>query len=199
VDSEAVLAILEMIEGDEGTDARWRLALRGADMLLSDLGLEGEAKLAVLGQMRESFGREFGMGKGLRVQLDQKFRAERKSLDALLDPANDETSFLAPGLMVLRRRSQANAPLIAELERLESEGRLTASRAQLAPSFVHMHVNRMIRSAARAHELAIYDLLYQLHQSRAARERGRAAAKPPKEKPPKDSPNAEAEPVAAET
>ncbi|HYG65340.1 MAG TPA: lantibiotic dehydratase [Thermoanaerobaculia bacterium] len=192
VDSEAVLAILEMIEGDEGTDARWRLALRGADMLLSDLGLQDEAKLAVLGQMRESFGREFGMGKGLRVQLDQKFRAERKSLDALLDPANDETSPLAPGLMVLHRRSQANAPLVAELERLEAEGRLTVSRAQLAPSFVHMHVNRMIRSAARAHELAIYDLLYQLHQSRAARARGKSAGKPAKGAP-------KAESVAAET
>lgn len=201
VDSEAVLAILEMIEGDEGTDARWRLALRGADMLLSDLGLVEEAKLAVLGQMRESFGREFGMGKGLRVQLDQKFRAERKSLDALLDPANDETSPLAPGLMVLRRRSEANAPLVAELARLESEGLLNASRAQLAPSYVHMHVNRMIRSAARAHELAIYDLLYQLHQSRAARARGKAAGRPPKGKPPKDRPATEpdAEAVAAET
>jgi thiopeptide-type bacteriocin biosynthesis protein len=126
--------------------------------------------------MKESFGREFGMGKGLRVQLDQKFRAERKSLDALLDPANDETSPLAPGLAVLHQRSQTQAPLLAELARLEGEGRLNATRADLAPSLVHMHVNRMIRSAARAHELAIYDLLFQLHQSRAARERGRAKA-----------------------
>jgi thiopeptide-type bacteriocin biosynthesis protein len=178
-DSEAVLRILEMIEGDEGSDARWRLALRGADLWLAELGLDGEAKLAVLGRMRESFGREFGMGKGLRVQLDQKFRAERKSLDALLDPANDEASPLAPGFAVLKRRSEAVAPVLAELERLEKAGRLTATRAELAPSFVHMHVNRMIRSAARAHELAIYDLLYQLHQSRAARMRGRQAAPEP--------------------
>ena len=31
-DSEAVLAILEMLEGDEGADVRWRLALRGIDL-----------------------------------------------------------------------------------------------------------------------------------------------------------------------
>ena len=37
IDSEAVLAILEMLEGDEGADLRWRLALRGIDMLLGDL------------------------------------------------------------------------------------------------------------------------------------------------------------------
>ncbi len=41
-----------------------------------------------------------------------------------------------------------------------------------------MHVNRMIRSAARAHEMVLYDFLYLLHESRAARERkgGRAAS-----------------------
>ena len=42
--------------------------------------------------------------------------------------------------------------------------------ADLAPSFIHMHVNRMIRSAARAHELVLYDF-HQLHESRAARAR----------------------------
>ncbi len=171
IDSEAVLAILEMIEGDEGTDARWRLALRGTDMLLDDLGLDAAAKVQVLGNLGLSFGREFGGGKGLRVQLDQKFRAERKGLEALLDPANDESSPLEPGLAVLRQRSQRMAPLMAELGRLETEGRLTDTRLGLSPSFVHMHVNRMIRSAARAHELVIYDLLHQIHQSRAARAR----------------------------
>ena len=34
-----------------------------------------------------------------------------------------------------------------------------------------MHVNRLIRSAARAHELVLYDLLYQEYAARAARER----------------------------
>ena len=34
-----------------------------------------------------------------------------------------------------------------------------------------MHVNRFIRSAQRAHELVLYDFLYLLYESRAARER----------------------------
>ncbi len=41
-----------------------------------------------------------------------------------------------------------------------------------------MHINRMIRSAARAHELVLYDFLYQLHESRAAR--ARKGARPEK-------------------
>ncbi|HXU45266.1 MAG TPA: lantibiotic dehydratase, partial [Thermoanaerobaculia bacterium] len=34
-DSDACLAIVETLEGDEGADARWRLALRGTDLILS--------------------------------------------------------------------------------------------------------------------------------------------------------------------
>lgn len=170
-DSEAVLAIVEMLEGDEGADVRWRLALRGIDMLLTDLGLEGEERMRTLRGMKEGFAREFGGGKGLRVQLDQRFRKEGRSLVPLLDPAGDETSDLAPALAVLRRRSERLAPLCAELRAREAAGRLNQSIADLAPSFIHMHVNRLIRSAGRAHELVLYDFLYQLHESRAARAR----------------------------
>ncbi len=171
VDSEAVLAILEMLEGDEGADFRWRLTLRGIDMLVNDLRLEPEAKMRVLRGIRESFGKEFGAGKGLRVQLDQRFRQEWRSLMPLLDPTGDEASEMAPALAVLRRRSERAAPIVDELHALEKAGRLNQSIADLAPSYVHMHVNRMIRSAARAHEMVLYDFLYLLHESRAARER----------------------------
>lgn len=175
-DSEAVLTILEMLEGDEGADIRWRLTLRGIDMLLDDLGFDAATKLRVLSGMRESFTREFGGGKGLRVQLDVRLREERRSLFPLLDPAGDQESPLAPALEILHRRSEKNAPIIAELKRLESEGKLTSSLADMAPSYVHMHVNRMIRSAARAHELVLYDFLYQLLESRAARAKKAAPA-----------------------
>ncbi|HEX6900129.1 MAG TPA: lantibiotic dehydratase [Thermoanaerobaculia bacterium] len=171
VDSEAVLEILGMLEGDEGADFRWRLALRGIDTLLDDLQLDQEGKMGVLRQIRESFNREFGGGKGLRVQLDQRFRQEWRRLLPLLDSAGDEESELAPALAVLRRRSERSAPIVAELRELEAAGRLNQTIADLAPSYVHMHVNRMIRSAARAHEMVLYDFLHQLHVSRAARQK----------------------------
>ncbi|HEX9942701.1 MAG TPA: lantibiotic dehydratase [Thermoanaerobaculia bacterium] len=179
VDSDAALAILDMLEGDEGADVRWRLALRGIDTLLADLGLDAETKMRVMRLLREGYTREFGGGKSLRVQLDQRFRQEGRSLMPLLDPSGDEASELAPALTVLRQRSERLAPLVAELRELERAGRLNQPLADLAPSYVHMHVNRMIRSAPRAHELVLYDFLHQLYESKAARERkGKAAAKP---------------------
>ncbi|MEO6191946.1 MAG: lantibiotic dehydratase [Thermoanaerobaculia bacterium] len=171
VDSDAVLAILEMLEGDEGADFRWRLALRGVDMLLGDLRFDPETRMRVMRGMREGFTREFGGGKGLRVQLDQRFRQEWRSLSPLLDPAGDAESELAPALEILRQRSERNAPIVEELRELERAGRLNQPLADLASSYVHMHVNRFIRSAQRAHELVLYDFLYLLYESRAARER----------------------------
>ena len=117
-DSEAVLAIVEMLEGDEGADVRWRLALRGIDMLLTDLGLERRGADAHAARMKECFAREFGGGKGLRVQLDQRFRKEGRSLVPLLDPAGRRrTNDLAPALAVLRRRSERSPRSCAELRR----------------------------------------------------------------------------------
>jgi thiopeptide-type bacteriocin biosynthesis protein len=171
VDSDAVLAILEMLEGDEGADFRWRLALRGIDMLLGDLRFDPETRMRVMRGMREGFTREFGGGKGLRVQLDQRFRQEWRSLSPLLDPAGDTESELAPALEILRQRSELNAPIVEELRERERAGRLNQPLADLASSYVHMHVNRFIRSAQRAHELVLYDFLYLLYESRAARER----------------------------
>ncbi|HEX6862785.1 MAG TPA: thiopeptide-type bacteriocin biosynthesis protein, partial [Thermoanaerobaculia bacterium] len=142
--------------------------------LLDDLGFDPAVKLRVLAGMRESFTREFGGGKGLRVQLDQRLRSERRNLFTLLEPENDRESPMAPALEILHQRSAKHAPIVAELKRLEAEGRLTSSLAEMAPSYVHMHVNRMIRSSARAHELVLYDFLFQLLESKAARERKKA-------------------------
>jgi thiopeptide-type bacteriocin biosynthesis protein len=179
-DSEAVLEILDMLEGDEGADVRWRLAFYGVDALLNDLRLDPAAKLEVLSRMRQGFAQEFATGgeesaKALQVQLDQKFRTERPKLDPLLDAGADPESPLAPALEVLARRSRAMAPILDEMRRLQDAKLLDGSIADMAVSLAHMHVNRFIRSAARAHELVLYDFLYQTHRSRAARASKRPA------------------------
>jgi thiopeptide-type bacteriocin biosynthesis protein len=86
-DSEAVLKMVTLLEpGDEGLDERWRLALRGMDALLNDLGFDLNTKLAVMKRAREGFGKEFRADKNLASQLSDKFRKERKSLESLLNP-----------------------------------------------------------------------------------------------------------------
>lgn len=168
-DSEAALGILQTYTGDAAADARWRLAALGMDLLLEDLGMDGEAKLALLQGLRTGFLREFGGEGPFERQLGDRFRAERKALEALLDPACDAGT-LAGGVALLRRRSEASRPLAARLRELAGQDG-TPDLASLAGSYLHMHANRMLRSAARAQELVLYDFLARVHESRLARAR----------------------------
>ncbi|MCI0458219.1 MAG: lantibiotic dehydratase [Gemmataceae bacterium] len=168
-DSEAVLALVAILAEDARGDARWRLALYGVARLLEDLGLDGEARRTTMRRVRDAFAKEFRVDAKFKHQLGDKFRQARKHLEALLDSGYDADDALAPGLAVLRRRSEQLAPVIAELRAREQVGRTALSLAEVAPSYVHMHVNRLLRSAQRAHELVLYDYLTRLYEARAAR------------------------------
>jgi len=170
-DSDAALGIVELLSGDEGADARWRLSMRGMDMMLEDLGLDIEPKLKVVKDAREAFGKEFRANGQFQYQLGDKYRKERASIEALLDPSRDDESPLAPGLALLRERSKRLKVLASELRACEKAGQLTTPLPELAQSFLHMHANRILRSAARAQELVMYDFLARTYESRLARSR----------------------------
>ena len=169
VDSDVVLEMLGMLEpGDAGADERWRLTLAGIDRLLTDFAFDPKDKRAIMKQARESFGKEFRVQKNVVAQLSEKFRKERKSLEELLRAEIDDHP-LAPGLDLFRGRSERLAPIIAELKSCEEEGRLSVPLRELVLSYIHMHANRLLRSAQRQQELVIYDLLARIYESQLAR------------------------------
>src|SRR5215472_18768196 len=112
------------------------------DMMLEYLGLDIEPKLKVVKDAREAFGKEFRANGQFEYQLGDKYRKERASIEALLDPSRDEESELAPGLRLLHTRSQRLRASASELRACQSAGRLTASLPELAQSYLHMHANR---------------------------------------------------------
>jgi thiopeptide-type bacteriocin biosynthesis protein len=152
-----------------GADERWRLALCGIDRLLMDLGFDLHLKRRAMKQVRELFGKEFRVDKTLQGQLSEHYRQERKSLEDLFNPANDEKSSLSPGLAVFRQRSERLSPVVAELKSHERSGKLSTALIELASNYVHMHANRLLRSAQRQQELVLYDLLSRFYESQAAR------------------------------
>jgi thiopeptide-type bacteriocin biosynthesis protein len=171
-DSDAVLAVLRSLSGEEGLDLRWRLALRGIDLLFEALGLGLQDRRSVARAAREGYGREFGVDGAFRGAVGRRYRAERRDLEALLDLRQDPAARLAPGLEALRRRSSRLAPVGAELQELARRGHLSVPLTDLAMSYAHMHVNRLLRSAQRAQELVLYELLDRAYSSRAGRRPG---------------------------
>jgi lantibiotic biosynthesis protein len=169
-DSEATLEIIENLDGsDAGLDERWRLVLRGIDMLLDDFGFDAGTKLAVLRKARTVFARELRVDSDLKAAMGDKFRKERKDLEALLAPGHDEESTLSSGFEILRHRSTRVVPVVAELKICAQAGQLTMPLTEVAPSYIHMHANRLLRSAHRAHELVLYDFLARLYDGQVAR------------------------------
>lgn len=172
IDSDAVLEIVEMLEpGDGGADERWRLALRGIDSLLTDFNFNVEVKHIVLKQVREAFAREFRVDQNLRSQLSEKYRRDRKNLESLFNPAPNEDSPLSPGFAVLRHRSERLTHIIAELKSCEQSGRLSLPLMELMPNYIHMHVNRLLRTDHRAQEMVLYDFLTRFYESQVVRTR----------------------------
>jgi thiopeptide-type bacteriocin biosynthesis protein len=162
-DSEAVLEIVQTLSGDEGLDARWRLTLRGIDMMLGDLGLDLVEKLSLVKRQRATFFRELRAESSTEQQLSDKYRIERPALDALMDVTIDEAGDLSSALEVLNARSIKIRAIGARANRVG------VNVADLAASHVHMHANRLLRSAHRAQELVLYDFLTRIYESRRAR------------------------------
>jgi lantibiotic biosynthesis protein len=167
-DSAAILQILRLLPGDAGADGRWRVALRGIDQLLEDFGLSLPEKREIARAARQGYGREFGVGAGFQHAVGACFRRERTSLEPLLDRGRDLPHEWAACAAALDRRSAAIAASVARLRALAGSDQ--ARLAELTMSLAHMHVNRLLRSAQRAQELVLYEMLDRLYTSRAARQ-----------------------------
>lgn len=168
-DSEAVADLLRAYQGDAGGDARWRFGLLGMHLLLVDLGMDLDERIAAMDPLRAGFGAEHNVGVHFEKQLGARFRKERKALEDLLAGKLDGDEVLASGVSVLRERSARIAPIAAELRARCLSGATAMSVADLAGSLLHMYANRIVADAARAHELVLYDFLLRLYQSEKAR------------------------------
>ena len=171
-DSDAVLQLLQLLAAEEGgEDMRWLLAVRGIDQLLGDLGLEFPAKCALMKLLSGRFTAEFRGDDTLRHWLGNRFRQERAVLEGLVGSGQATFPWMAQVDALFRSRSERSRSAINELHALSRAEKLSAPWEELAASFVHMHANRLLRSAHRAQELVLYEALHRTYTSQLARQR----------------------------
>jgi len=168
-DSDAVVEVMKSFGSDGDSDRRWRVALLGIDVLLSDCRLELPDKRDLVKRVRDSLHSRLRLGTGIQHQLGDRFRTERKKLEALLQAADGHDGPIALAAQAFARRSERLAPVVAKLQLLSQKGLLTTGINDLASSYVHMFVNRLIRSSANAHEFVLHDFLFRLYDGQMAR------------------------------
>jgi lantibiotic biosynthesis protein len=155
-DSAAIVAALPLMQSD--ATLRWQTAAWGADRLLDDLGIRDANKVALLEHLCREYSKEMDAGRATREALARKTRELRRALDAVFDdPA------LRPWQSAYDERSSFIASLGLRLDREPpfADG--------IAPSILHLHLNRVFRSKKREQERVLHDLLARRERSRAAR------------------------------
>jgi len=170
-DSEAVLAIIVALDSDR-QDVRWRVALLGIDSLLTDCGLNIDDKVHLMGNLRNLFASEFHLSPLNKQKLGERFRHERASIQAMMrrEPTEQKPIYDI-AFQAFTRRSERIRPAIRRLRALQQNETLANDFFDIVASYVHMHVNRIIRSSPRGHELVLYDFLYRVYESDRAREK----------------------------
>ncbi len=169
-DSDAVVSILEALgDSDDGGELRWRVGLLGADALLADLGLDVQARHAVVSRACDGWGRTLHADAAFRAQVATRLRPLHRELTALLTSGVDQDSALGRAVEPLRVRSERSRAGMLRVQELEKAGVLGRPVDVLAESYVHMFMNRLFGSEQNLHELVLYDFLRVLYGSQLAR------------------------------
>lgn len=169
-DSQMVVDMLDLIEGDEGERIRWLFGLRAVDTLLEDFRYAMEKKFELVTRLRDSFGKGFGLNRTLKDQLEKKFRDDRIVITDILNHTNDRESEMFPLFQLIDRRSEGFKPNAEEILKLyDNKNPDPFLLDDLMGSYSHMMVNRLFKSKQRLHELVMYDFLHRYYKSEIAR------------------------------
>jgi thiopeptide-type bacteriocin biosynthesis protein len=173
-DSEATLELVATAEGEaQGADLRWRFALFGLHALLDDLGLSLQQRVALLTRLEREFARRCQTNRHSELQVAARFRKERDVLAASIARRAPE---LARAYPIFERRTAAWHGAVERLVRHARSAETTQDLPQLASSFLHMHVNRVLRSEQPLQEWILYEFLRRLYVSELARHAAPAPA-----------------------
>ena len=170
-DSTVAAAGVAALAGDELAEHRFALALTSADAMLAAMVPEVDARRALIDTVRARLtAAELGEGIEVGRWLGDHARRQRTLLDSVgnMDSSNPH---LHAALAKLSLVQPTLLHLGDQLRNLAYTDQLTVAIPQLCQSFIHMHVNRLLRGEHRRQEAVIYDLLARVYRSRHARKR----------------------------
>ena len=177
LESNCVLQILNLINGDDGEEIRWRIAIRAVDELINGFNYSLEKKCELMENLKTGFAKEFGMNKSLKMQMDKKFRKNRSLIVQILNWKKEEYSEYQEIFEVLSENRKASVPLINEILEMELKKELRVNLNDLLASFIHMLLNRLFRNKQRLNEMVIYDFLWRSYRSELAKKHFKLKAK----------------------
>ncbi|WP_422860343.1 thiopeptide-type bacteriocin biosynthesis protein [Flagellimonas sp. S174] len=167
-DSEATVDFLDLIEGEEGERLRWLFGLRSIDQLLNSFNYSPTDKLTLMDNLKTGFGREFGMSRPLKKQLDEKYRKDRGNIETFMKFNEESIPEYKPILAILTHKKKNLDNLAKELLEITSNTELLLDFDDLISSYIHMLMVRLFKSKNRLNEMVSYDFLYRYYRTQIA-------------------------------
>ena len=164
-DSMAVVAMLDKTWGDEREPIRWQWCLKLIDASLTDFGCTLTQKRDLLEKMKISFAQEFKIDKALKMQIDQRFRDNRQTIERILNNDLTETHEYAPLFDSILFKTNRTIEIIQKIKAIKPENEWD----KYLSDTIHISVNRTISDNQRTHELVMYDFLYRYYQAELAK------------------------------
>ncbi|MCA8832858.1 lantibiotic dehydratase [Hymenobacter pini] len=158
--TDALLARMAQAAEEEAPGELWPWGLSAIEELLTAFNYSLPRKLILTKRLKESFAREFGNTKALKLQLDDKYRSARPLVQQAISSVTNSALPLPAELLAIAAR----------ITELEQQGGLEIAKDQLLASYLHMLLNRLLPAEARLHELVLYDFLFRHYQSCLARQ-----------------------------
>ncbi|MEZ4386975.1 MAG: lantibiotic dehydratase [Candidatus Krumholzibacteriia bacterium] len=170
-DSQAVAEIITVVAPDALQESRLFIAMLGVDTMLDDFDLSLQDKLELARRRYGDFASELRISKQTFRAISREYRAQESLMASIWDgPVEARLGpAIATGRDAFLRRSRCLDRVIGQLRELQEQGLLSRPIESIVPSFLHMHVNRLIHTRARAHECLVFSYLSRLYSSRCAR------------------------------
>lgn len=168
-ESNLFVKVLPAFKNPEGETQRWIFALKLIDCLLDTFGYILEDKAELLFKLKDRFGKEFGMERFLKNQLDKKYRNERSTIEKNLNNEPEGDIIITAILSKLESHNDSILLIAKKILKLNKKNSLEIPLDDLLSSYIHMSINRIFRTQQRIHEMVLYDFLHRYYKSEIAK------------------------------
>lgn len=169
--SAAILNFISMIEGDEGEQYRWQVALKAIDIFLDDFGYPTLQKRDLIKSLSEIYSSEFKIDAPQQKIISERFSSNRKIIQYLMSDEWKADENLNRAISVFKIHHKDYRKAIQDILSAKSVNGNIQQLNYLMPGYLHMFINRMFIGNQRKVELVIYDYLLKYYESKIAREK----------------------------
>lgn len=169
--STTALNFIALLDGDEGEQYRWQVALKVIDFFMDDFHYALEDKRGLIKMLQEGFSNEFKIAAPEQKRISERFRSNKPLIEQLMGDAWKDDENLRKAISIFKTNTESYITAIEAILSSPSVHYNILQINRLMVSYLHMFINKMFVSNQRKVELVIYDYLLKYYESKIAREK----------------------------